>query len=102
MAEKPVVKDGEVAAALADIEEARGHLGEALSRLRHGEGLNPLDVRRWVRNHPVESALGAAAAGFILAQPARGDSDGTSHSLLSGLTRSGLDSMLPFLLKTIL
>ncbi len=102
MAEKPVLSDPEVEATLAEIEQARQRLGTALAQLRQREVFNPLNIRAWVQRHPIESALGAAAAGFILAQPGRVSKDGDSSSLLSDLSRSGIESMLPFLLKTLL
>ena len=101
MAEKPVVSEIDVETTLAEIEEARQRLGAALAQLQQREMMNPLNIRAWVERHPIESALGAAAVGFILAQPG-GGKDGESPSLLSDLSRSGIESMLPFLLKTLL
>ena len=102
MAEKPVVSDPEVEATLAEIEQARQRLGAALGQLRQREVFNPLNIRSWVQRHPVESALGAAAAGFILAQPGRSSKDGESPSLLSDLSRSGMETALPMLLRFLL
>jgi hypothetical protein len=102
MAEKPVLEDPEVEATLVEIEQARQRLGAALSQLRQRDVMNPLNIRAWVQRHPIGSALGAAAAGFILAQPGGQSKDGESPSLLSDLSRSGIESMLPFLLKTLL
>jgi len=103
MVEEPVVKGPEVVAALADIREARHRLGEAISRLKQGDRLNPLNVRRWFQRHPVESALGAAAAGFLLAQPGRSSREGGDPgTLLGNLSGAGIESILPFLLKTLL
>jgi hypothetical protein len=101
MAEEPVVNDPEVQSALEEIEQARQRLGAALSQLRQREVFSPLNLRAWVQRHPMESALGAAAVGFLLAQPGGGSKDGESPSLLSDLSRSGFDSMLPLLVKMI-
>ena len=101
MAEKPLIEDPEVEATLVEIEQARQRLGAALSQLRQREMFDPLQIRGWVQRHPLESALGAAAAGFILAQPGGRSKDGESPSLLADLSRSGIESMLPLLLKTI-
>jgi hypothetical protein len=102
MAEEPVVSDPETQATLDEIEQARRRLGAALSSLRQRQALNPFNLRGWVQNHPVESALGAAVVGFSLAQPGRSDSHGHSSSLLAELSRSGFESALPLLLKTLL
>jgi hypothetical protein len=99
MAEKPVVNDPEVEATLAEINQARQRLGAALSQLRQQEVFNPLQIRGWIQRHPFESALGAAAAGFILAQPGGRSKDGESPSLLSDLSRSGMEAALPMLLR---
>jgi hypothetical protein len=101
MAEKPVVDEIDVETTLAEIEQARQRLGAALAQLRQRDVMNPLNIRAWVQRHPIESALGAAAAGFILAQPGGRSKDGESPSLLSDLSRSGIESMLPFLLKSL-
>jgi hypothetical protein len=102
MAEKPIVEDPDVEATLDEIDQARKRLGAALSQLRQRDVFNPLNLRAWVQSHPIESALGAAAAGFILAQPGGSSKDGESPSLLSDLSRSGIESLLPFLVKTLL
>jgi hypothetical protein len=101
MAEKPVVDEIDIETTLAEIGQARQRLGAAFAQLRQREVMNPLNIRAWVQRHPIESALGAAAAGFILAQPG-GGKDGESPSILSDLSRSGIESILPFLLKTLL
>ena len=96
------MSDPEVQATLDEIEQARQRLGLALSRLRQREVFSPLNLRAWVQKHPVESALGAAAVGFILAQPGGGSRDGGSPSILSDLSRSGMESVLPLILRSIL
>jgi|SRR6185436_16640450 len=101
MAEKPVVSELDVETTLAEIEQARQRLGAALAQLRQRDVMNPLNIRAWVQRHPIESALGAAAAGFILAQPA-GGKDGESSSILSDLSRTGMQSALPMLLRFLL
>jgi|GEM_PF-5974132 hypothetical protein len=101
MAEKPVLEDPEVEATLVEIEQARQRLGAALSQLRQRDVMNPLNIRAWVQRHPIESALGAAAAGFILAQPG-GGKNGESSSILSELSRTGMQSALPLLLRFLL
>ena len=98
MAEKPVVSEIDIEATLAEIEQARQSLGAALTQLREREVMNPLNIRSWVQRHPIESALGAAAAGFILAQPG-GGKNGESPSILSDLSHSGMQTALPLLLR---
>jgi hypothetical protein len=102
MAEKPLVEDPEVEATLAEIDQARQRLGAALAMLRQREVFNPLNIRAWVQSHPVEGALGAAAVGFILAQPGGRSKDGEPPSLLSDLSRSGMETALPMLLRFLL
>ena len=101
MAEESTVIDPETQATLDEIEQARRRLGAALASLRRRQTLNPFNLRGWVQEHPVESALGAVVVGFALAQPGRSGRDGDSPSLLADLSHSGLEAALPLLLKTL-
>ena len=82
----------------SEIEAARREVGLALARLRE-RNLNPLDYRTWVQRHPIGVTLGAVAAGYVLAAPGGSDRDGSS--LLSELSRSGMLSLLPVLVRTL-
>ena len=79
-------------ATLDEIEGARRQIAETLGLLKENPILHPLDVGKWVSNHPVECSLGAAAVGFMLAQS---DGDGKNGSLLGAVTRGSLESMMP-------
>ncbi|HEU5182153.1 MAG TPA: hypothetical protein VFW45_15320 [Candidatus Polarisedimenticolia bacterium] len=91
MAEKPDVVeiDPEVRATLAEIDQARRQFAEALGLLKENPVLQPLDLTKWVGNHPVESSLGAAAVGFMLAQ------SGGNGSILGTVARGSVESMIP-------
>ena len=91
--------DPTVRATLAEIEEARRHIAESIQRLKQSSFMNPLDWSGWVGNHPVQSTLGAAAVGFMLAQP---EGDGKCSSVLGSVTRTGIESLLPLLLRNLL
>lgn len=96
------MSDPEIRACLEQISSARESLGLALADLKKQRVLNPLDYREWVRKHPVESVVGAAVAGFVLAGPAgSGRGDGKA-SLLDEFTRAGFDTALHVFLKTLL
>ena len=60
-----------------------------------------LDYREWVRKHPVECVVGAAAAGFILAGPAGAGREDGRATLLDEFTRAGFDTALQLFLKTL-
>lgn len=91
--------DPEVRATLAEIDEARRQIAESIGRLKQSSLLNPFDWSGWVGNHPVQSTLGAATVGFVLAQS---DGDGKASSVLGSVTRSGIESLMPLLLRTLL
>jgi hypothetical protein len=99
MAEKPPVKDPEIEACLARIEEARGHLSRTLAEMKAGGIFNPLDWRRWFRQHPVGSTVGAAAAGFLLAE-ATDSSRQDGKGLLDDLVRTGIETLLRNILSS--
>ena len=96
------MSDPEIEACLSEIAGARERLGLVLAEVKEGRVLNPLDWREWVRDHPVECALGAAAAGFLLSAPAGSDREGGKATLLDDLTRSGFETALQAFLKTLL
>ncbi len=100
MAEKPDVVeiDPEVRATLDEIEGARRQIAETLGLLKENPVLHPLDLTRWVGNHPVESTLGAAAVGFMLGS----NGDGKTASLLGAVTRGSLESVVPMLFRGLL
>ncbi len=100
MAEKSDVReiDPEVRATLEEIEGARRQIAEALGLLKEKPVLSPLDLTKWVGNHPVESTLGAAAVGFMLAQP---DGHGRSGSILGAVTRGSLESLVPMIFRSL-
>ena len=100
MAEKPDVVeiDPEVRATLAEIEQARRQIAEALGLLKENPVLHPLDLTKWVGNHPVESSLGAAAVGFMLAQSG---GDGGNGSILGTVARGSVESMMPSIVPLI-
>jgi hypothetical protein len=100
MAEEPAVKDPETEAILAEIDAARRSLGSALQELR--TSLNPFDWREWVARYPLQSAAGAALAGFMLAQPGAGKRGLFSGSLLGDLIRGSLQNFAPLLLRMFL
>jgi hypothetical protein len=96
MAEESSLKDPEIQACLARIEGARKRLSLVLSHPGAERLMNPLDWRAWFRDYPVESTLGAVAAGFLLGgdlSSSRGDGGG----LLEELTRKGMEAALRFL-----
>ena len=96
------MKEPEIEAILADIEVNRQRLGEAFAQFRRFSLFNPLDWRNWVARYPVESAVTAAAVGFVLAQPSSGARDGESGTLLGDTTRAGLENaLLPLLLRLL-
>ena len=99
MAEKPDVVeiDPEVRATLDEIEEARRQIAEAIGLLKENPFLHPLDLSKWVGNHPVESTLGAAAVGFMLGS----DGDGKAASFLGAVTRGSLESVVPMLFRSL-
>jgi|SRR5215471_4973429 len=97
MAEKSVVTDADVRATLAEIEASRRNLASAITMLRERELFNPLGVM--VQRHPVQSALGAATAGFMLAQGTGGSKVGST--LLGRMIHSGVNTALPMLLKML-
>lgn len=101
MAEKPDVVeiDPEVQATLDEIEGARRQIAETLGLLKENPVLHPLDLGKWVGNHPVESSLGAAAVGFMLAQA---DGDGKNGSILGAVTRGSLESFAPSIVPLLL
>ena len=92
------MKDPEI----EEIDAARRRLGTALQGRRSAAGLNPLDWRGWVARYPLGSALGAAAVGFLLAQPGRGQRDGSPGTFLGDLLRGSLVNVLPHLLRIFL
>ena len=98
MAEKSDVTDADVKATLADIEAARKNLVAAVAMLREREVFNPLGVM--VQRHPVQSALGAATAGFMLAQAGGGSREGLAKTV-GGLVSSGFSTALPMLLRML-
>jgi hypothetical protein len=100
MAERHSLNDPEIEASLAEIEAARQRLGSAIQELR--ETVDPLDWRKWVARHPVESTVGAAVAGFILAQPGLGKRNGFGGSFLGELIRGSLGSVVPHILRLFL
>ena len=96
------MSDPEIQACLSQIAGARERLGLVLAELREGRVLNPLDWREWVRKHPVECTLGAAAAGFLLAGPAASSREDGKATILDDVTRAGFDTALQVFLKTFL
>jgi len=96
------VSDPEIQACLKQIASAREGLGAALANLKKQRVLNPLDYREWVRKHPVECVVGAAAAGFVLAGPAGAGREDGRATLLDEFTRAGFDTALHVFLKTLL
>lgn len=101
MAEKPDVVeiDPEVRATLAEIEAARQQIAEAIGLLKENPVLHPLDLTKWVGDHPVESSLGAAAVGFVLAQSG---GDGRTPSILGTVARGSVESVLPTIVPLLL
>jgi len=102
MAEESSVTDPEMEACLLQIAGARKRLGLVLARAKAEHVLNPLDWRAWVRKYPVESALGAAAAGFVLSGPAGSSRGEGGETLLGEITRAGFERTLELLLKSLL
>jgi hypothetical protein len=98
MDEKPDVTDADVNATLAEIERARQSLASAVALLREREMLNPLGAM--VQRHPVQSALGAATAGFMLAQASSGKRKGLP-ALVGRMVQSGFSSALPLLVRML-
>ena len=97
------MSDPEIQACLKQIASGRESLGLALADFRKQRVLNPLDYREWVRKHPVECVLGAAAAGFLLSGPAGpGEGEGGKATLLDEFTRAGFDTALQVFLKTLI
>jgi hypothetical protein len=96
------MKDPEIDSCLEEIARARENLGRAVRRLQDRTPFNPLDWGDWVGRYPVRSVLGAAVIGFYLSRPGRESEDGRSGTLLDDLTRAGLDSLLPVLIRTLL
>jgi len=100
MAEKPdvVEVDPDVRATLEEIDQARRQFAAAFGQLKANPVLAPLDLPRWVGNHPVESSLGAAAVGFMLGQS---NGDGKGGSILGALMRGSLESVVPLLVSSL-
>lgn len=94
------MNDPETEAALAETEEARRNLRSSMRELH--EALAPFDWRSWVEKHPLQSAVGAAAIGFMLAQPGAGRHQGLRGSFLGELVRGSLTSLAPQLLRLFL
>ena len=94
------MNDSEIEAAVAEIQAARQNLGMALRDLQ--EAFNPFDWRQWVARHPVQSAVGAAAVGFMLAQPGGNKRNGVTGSFLGALLRGSLGAVVPHLLRLFL
>lgn len=92
----------EIEACLSQIAGARERLGLVLADVKEGRVLNPLDWREWVRKHPVECTLGAAAAGFLLAGPAGSSREEGRATVLDDFTRAGFETALQLFLKTLL
>jgi hypothetical protein len=102
MAEESSVTDPEMEACLLQIAGARERLGLALALAKARKSMNPLDWRTWVRKHPVECVLGAAAAGFVLSGPVGSSRDEGRGTVLEEITRAGLDRGLELILKNLL
>ena len=100
MAQGPSLNDPEIEATLAEIEAARKNLRSSVRAL--GAAIAPFDWRNWVAKHPFQSAAGAAAVGFMLAQPGGGRHQGLRGSFLSDLIRGSLSSLAPQLLRLFL
>ncbi len=101
MAEEPSLRDPEIEACLAEIAAARERLGVALGQAKSLRSLNPLDWRNWFRRYPVESTLGAFAAGLLLSGTAGSSRGDGAPTLLEDLSRAGFETALQLLLKTL-
>ena len=99
MAEKSGVSGPGIEECRSEIEAARQEVALALARLRE-RNLNPLDYRAWVQHHPIGITLGAVAAGFLLASPGGSGGDGRP-TLFSELSRSGMLTLLPVLIRSM-
>ncbi len=101
MAEESSLRDPEIEACLAEIAAARDRLGLVLGEAKALHSLNPLDWRNWFRRYPVESTLGAFAAGFLLSASAGSSRGEGSPTLLEDLSRTGFETALQIFLKTL-
>jgi hypothetical protein len=102
MAEKPALKDREIEACLREIAQAREQLGTALRGTQQHWLLNPPAWREWVARYPLETTLGAAALGFILALPASSRASAEGRSLLDDLSRTGIETVLRLAMASFL
>ena len=102
MAQEAGLKDPEIDSCLREIAQAREELGRTVRQLQNRTAFNPLDWRDWVDQYPVRSVIAAAAIGFYLSRPGRDSEGGGSGTLFDDLTRTGFDSLLPVLIRSLL